>query len=249
MNIGGFTCITQAQLDGHNCIVRIESSMVQASAPNIVADEQNMVALTIEVARTSILLMTLIVVVCLLALCSLSLSLATEEEPEEEGDSLAANSSTRRLGVPINEGGKRQRRRDHFAHMLISVVRPYNCIASDCRLLAAEKRHLVFFIKEYHATIADPDLPPRKGSNCPTSAGNIKVTDDSVEMGTICLEQFLDGDEIITSQDEHCNHHFHFVCAFIRLLRSEYCPCCCRNYVGKREKAKPRTTQPGGLWL
>lgn len=81
----------------------------------------------------------------------------------------------------------------------------------------------------------------RELSRAPTQVDIVKAAENSVEVRAIYMEQFLHGDKISKSRDEHCRHHFHFACAFKWLVKSELCPCCRRNYVGKNEEANTAT--------
>lgn len=47
----------------------------------------------------------------------------------------------------------------------------------------------------------------------------------------ICLEEFAEGEDVCTSQNDECPHLFHCTCAFEWLLKSQECPCCRRDYL------------------
>mmetsp|Transcript_8307 Transcript_8307/g.10237 ORF Transcript_8307/g.10237 Transcript_8307/m.10237 type:complete len:196 (-) Transcript_8307:82-669(-) len=47
----------------------------------------------------------------------------------------------------------------------------------------------------------------------------------------ICLGEFKDGDNISSSHNMNCEHHFHKDCIIEWLIRHDTCPCCRRKYL------------------
>lgn len=47
----------------------------------------------------------------------------------------------------------------------------------------------------------------------------------------ICLDDYVDGDEVCYSKDAKCQHSFHADCMISWLLENDHCPICRRNYV------------------
>lgn len=86
-------------------------------------------------------------------------------------------------------------------------------------------------------------LPFRQQQNCPgttymsiddqSNSASTKDSDDAIELCVICLDPFLNGEDICVSQNDSCYHQFHMKCALEWLVKSQLCPCCRRDYFAK----------------
>jgi hypothetical protein len=85
----------------------------------------------------------------------------------------------------------------------------------------------------YHRVIV---APPTGGAD---DDDNDSSSSQQRQCCAICLNEYINGDEICFSQNKQCNHIFHRQCISEWLLTHEECPCCRFPYISLDEDDDP----------